>query len=101
MELSTEKTIFEVAKVLENHIYDSVNNKTFALNQIEPELIAKKLKLKERLNSGFKSSEDIIDFLKNYLENTNHSFPTRRSSDLPTTWDIKLQFPRNCQESQN
>ena len=72
MELSTEKTIFEVAKVLENHIYDSVNKKTFALNQIEPELIAKKLKLKERLNSGFKSSEDIIDFLKNYLENTNH-----------------------------
>ncbi len=65
--MKTQKTIADVGRILEDHIIDSVNRKTNALDQREPKSIAKTLKLKERLKFGFKSSEDILDFVTNFL----------------------------------
>ena len=69
--MKTQKTIADVGQLLENHINNSVNKRTSALNQIAPELIADKLKLKERIKTGFKSNTDILDFVTNYLENSS------------------------------
>ncbi len=89
MKIQTQKTISEIGKILENHIEDSVNKKTPALNQIEPELIASKLKLKERIKYGFKSLEDISNFIKNYLNNTNHlRHPHYMGHQVPVTHDL-------------
>ena len=57
MKMKTKKTIANVGEILENHIKKTVNKKTVTLNQVAPEIIAEKLKLKERLKKGFKSSE--------------------------------------------
>jgi len=88
MKVKTQKTIADVGRILENHINDSVNKKTSTLNQRVPELIAKKLKLKERLKLGFKSSEDILDFVTNYLDNTNHlNHPHYMGHQVPVPHD--------------
>ena len=89
MKVKTQKTIADVGRILENHINDSVNKKTSTLNQRVPELIAKKLKLKERLKLGFKSSEDILDFVTNYLDNTNHlNHPHYMGHQVPVPHDL-------------
>ncbi len=89
MKLKIQKTIADVGGVLENHISDSINKLTSALNQREPESIAKTLKLKERLKFGFKSSEDILDFVTNYLENTNHlNHPHYMGHQVPVPHDL-------------
>lgn len=87
--MKTQKTISDVGRLLENHINDSVNKNTAALNQIAPELIAKKLKLKERLQMGFKSELDILDFVTKYLENTNHlNHPHYMGHQVPVPHDL-------------
>ena len=87
--MKTQKTISNVGRLLEKHINDSVNRNTPALNQIAPELIAKKLKLKERLKMGFKSEVDILDFVSKYLENTNHlNHPHYMGHQVPVPHDL-------------
>jgi len=87
--MKTQKTIADVGRILENHIKESVNKNTVALNQVAPELIAEKLKLKERLKKGFKSSEDILDFVINYLDNTNHlNHPHYMGHQVPVPHDL-------------
>ena len=87
--MKTQKTIADVGQLLENHINNSVNKRTSALNQIAPELIADKLKLKERIKTGFKSNTDILDFVTNYLENSNHlSHPHYMGHQVPVPHDL-------------
>ena len=87
--MKTKKTIANVGEILENHIKESVNRKIVTLNQVAPELIAEKLKLKERLINGFKSSEDISDFVINYLDNTNHlNHPHYMGHQVPVPHDL-------------
>ena len=87
--MKTQKTIADVGGLLEDHINKSVNRKTSALDQIAPELIAKKLKLKERLKTGFKSHDDILDFVTKYLENTNHlNHPHYMGHQVPVPHDL-------------
>ena len=87
--MKTQKTIADVGGLLEDHINKSVNRKTSALDQIAPELIAEKLKLKERLKTGFKSHDDILDFVTKYLENTNHlNHPHYMGHQVPVPHDL-------------
>lgn len=68
----TEKIIQDVGQLLSNHLTKSKAAETPALNQQPPEVIAEELKLKERLNKGFKDSEDLLSFVQVYLSHTNH-----------------------------
>ena len=89
MKMKTKKTIANVGEILENHIKKTVNKKTVTLNQVAPEIIAEKLKLKERLKKGFKSSEDISDFVLNYLDHTNHlSHPHYMGHQVPVPHNL-------------
>jgi len=67
-----EKIIHEVGEILASHLTRSKAGQTPALNQQPPELIAKDLKLMERLREGFKDPADLLSFVQVYLSHTNH-----------------------------
>jgi len=68
----TKKIIAEVGQLLEQHLANSKAQKTPALHQQAPAIIAQELQLKERLKKGFQGEEDLVDFVETYLTHTNH-----------------------------
>lgn len=70
--LEFESVVSKVRDVLGEYLRKSKSGDSAVLNQKEPNVIAKELKLEERFRQGFDSPEDIADFTKNYLVNTNH-----------------------------
>ena len=84
-----DKIIGDIGKLLSNHIKTSKQNKNYVLNQQSPELIAATLELKKLLKKGFSNNNEILNFIKNYLKNTNHlSNPNYMGHQVAVPYDL-------------
>ena len=62
----------QIAVLLNEYIERSKNGEGPVLLQEKPEQIAQELQLDTVFENGFQNLEDLIDFVKTYLANTNH-----------------------------
>tara|TARA_B100001175_G_scaffold69411_2_gene57271 strand:+ start:3413 stop:4861 length:1449 start_codon:yes stop_codon:yes gene_type:complete len=58
----------KVSMLLSNYIDENDH----VLKQKDPKIIANKLNLKSNLKKGFENDDSMMEFIKNYLSNTNH-----------------------------
>lgn len=70
--MKSDHVISSVGKLLTNHLEKSKAMETTALDQVDPQVIAKALELKERFVKGFREEKEILDFISTYLTHTNH-----------------------------
>ncbi|MDA9107255.1 aminotransferase class V-fold PLP-dependent enzyme [Flavobacteriaceae bacterium] len=84
-----DKIMGDISKILSKHLKSSKQNKNHVLNQQKPELIASTLELKELLEKGFSNNDEILNFITNYLKNTNHlSNPNYMGHQVAVPYDL-------------
>ena len=67
-----QKAVPKIAEILNNYVTESQNENSPVLQQRDPSSIITDLNIEDLFSKGFQSEADMIQFVTNYLDNTNH-----------------------------